>query len=410
MAVKTTKPRILIVGAGLGGLTLAQSLRKQGIPFEVFERDTDAQSRFLGWAIGVHTILDDLVSSIPNDLPPIKESITHLSPLKLEAQLSFYFHGKHMAVQSSPEQQVIRANRPRFRDWLSTNIPIQWGKRPTRVEQVQDEILLHFEDGTTATGDILVGADGVNSFVREHLLGVPNKELLQPIPNCMICGETTLSGEAFERQLSLAHSCYVAVGPASTNYFLFVGLNRVSSDGKSGRYYWFIAEKDPSIANENHWTKSASQAELYDHVIKLTSGLEPRFSEVIESTSVSEVKPKPFIIRDAEIEHLPVGRITLLGDAAHPMSPFRGEGGAHALLDALNLSKAIGQLKSNDTSEIESLFGPYQKEMLERGARAVKASRSQHTFETIADGNIVAWGQTLVEVPDETITLEACLP
>ncbi|KAI1643699.1 putative monooxygenase [Daldinia loculata] len=409
MAIKTIKPRILIVGAGLGGLTLAQSLRKQGIPFEIFERDTDAHSRFLGWALGVHTILDDLVSSIPDDLPPIKESITHLSPLKLEAQIAFYFHGKHIAVQSTPEQPVIRANRPRFRDWLSTHIPIQWGKRPTRVEQVQDEIRLHFEDGTTATGDILVGADGVNSFVREHLLGVPNKELLRPIPNCMISGETTLSGEAFERQLSIAHSCYVAGGPASSNYFLFVGLNRVSPDGKSGRYYWFTADKDPSIANEDHWSKSASQAELYDHVVNLTSTLEPRFSEVIRSTSVSEVKAKPFIIRDAEIEHLPVGRITLLGDAAHPMSPFRGEGGVHALRDALNLSKAIGQLKSNDTKEIESLFGSYQKEMLERGARAVRASRSQHSLETIADGQIVAWGQTPVEVPDETITIEACL-
>ncbi|KAI0122659.1 putative monooxygenase [Daldinia grandis] len=410
MVIQTTKPRILIVGAGLGGLALAQSLRKQGIPFEIFERDAGAHSRFLGWAIGVHTILGDLVSSFPDDLPPIKESISHLSPLKLEAQLAFYFHGKHIAVQSTPDQPVIRANRPRFRDWLSTHIPIQWGKKLTRVEQVQDEIRLHFEDGTTATGDVLVGADGVNSFVREHLLGVSNKELLRPIPNCMINGETTLSGEAFERQLSIAHSSYIAVGPASSKYFLFVGLNQVNPDGKSGRYYWFIAAQDPSITDEDHWTKSASQAELYDYVVNLTSTLEPRLSEIIRSTAVSDVKTKPFIIRDGEIEHLPVGRITLLGDAAHPMSPFRGEGGVHAFRDALNLSKAIGQLKSNDTSEIESLFDPYQKEMLERGVRAVKASRSQHSFSTIDHGQIVAWGQTPVEVPDETIKLEAFLP
>lgn len=94
---------------------------------------------------------------------------------------------------------------------------------------------------------------------------------------------------------------------------------------------------------------------------------------------------------------------------ANPNPKVRGEGGVHALRDALNLSKAIGQLKSNDTKEIESLFGSYQKEMLERGARAVRASRSQHSLETIADGQIVAWGQTPVEVPDETITIEACL-
>ncbi|KAI0849365.1 putative monooxygenase [Daldinia vernicosa] len=410
MAIKTIKPRILIVGAGLGGLTLAQCLRKQGIPFEIFERDTDANSRFLGWAIGVHSVVNDLVSSFPDDLPPMKESITHLAPLKLEAQISFYSDGKHVGVNSTPEKPIIRANRPRFRNWLSTHIPIQWGKRLARVEQVQDEIRLHFDDGTTAIGDILVGADGVNSFVREHLLGVSNKELLRPVPSCFIGGETTLSGEAFERQLSISHSCYIAVGPHPSKCFEFVGLNRVSPDGKSGQYYWFVTENDPSIADEDHWTKSASQAELYDHVTKLTSNFDPRFSEVVRLTPVSGVRPKPLMIRDAEIEHLPVGRITLLGDAAHPMSQFRGEGGVHALRDAINLSKAIGQLKSNDTSEIESLLGPYQKEMLERGVRAVKASRNQRSFDNLSDGKIVAWGQTPVEIPDETITLEACLP
>lgn len=46
---------VLIVGGGLGGLSLAQSLRKQGISFEVFERDADASARFQGWAIGLHT-------------------------------------------------------------------------------------------------------------------------------------------------------------------------------------------------------------------------------------------------------------------------------------------------------------------------------------------------------------------
>ncbi|OTB17665.1 hypothetical protein K445DRAFT_309857 [Daldinia sp. EC12] len=350
---QTAKPRVLIVGAGLGGLTLAQCLRKQGIPFKIFEQDT---------------------------------------------------------MESTPEQPIIRANRPRFRNWLSTNIPIQWGKRPTKVDQIKDEIRLHFEDGTTATGDILVGADGTNSFVREYLLDVPNTKTLRTIPSCMIVGETTVTGEAFERQLSIAHSAYVAAGAALGDYFVFVGLNQVSADGKSGRYYWFVMEKDLSIVNDNHWSKSASQAGLYSHAVDLISTLEPRFTEIIRSTSADETRPKPWRIHDAEIESLPVGRVTLLGDAAHPMGPFRGEGGVHALRDALNLSKAIAQIKSNDTDEIKSLLGSYQEEMLERGLQAARASRRQHTFENMKGGRIMAWGRNAMEVPDETITLEAVLP
>jgi 2-polyprenyl-6-methoxyphenol hydroxylase-like FAD-dependent oxidoreductase len=55
MTLVNTKPHVLIVGAGLGGLTLAQCLRKQGISFEIFERDANDESRPQGWAIGLHT-------------------------------------------------------------------------------------------------------------------------------------------------------------------------------------------------------------------------------------------------------------------------------------------------------------------------------------------------------------------
>lgn len=60
MPIKSTKPRVLIVGGGLGGLTLAQCLRNQNVPFEIFERDTNPVSRSSGWAIGIHTYVPSL--------------------------------------------------------------------------------------------------------------------------------------------------------------------------------------------------------------------------------------------------------------------------------------------------------------------------------------------------------------
>ncbi len=58
----------------------------------------------------------------------------------------------------------VRAERHRLRNWLATNIPIQWGKRVKRIEHDDEGASVYFEDGTSAKGDILVGADGINSI------------------------------------------------------------------------------------------------------------------------------------------------------------------------------------------------------------------------------------------------------
>ncbi|KAI1455123.1 putative monooxygenase [Annulohypoxylon moriforme] len=408
MADKPSKPRVLIVGAGIGGLVLAQCLRKQNIPFEIFDRDDDPVARSSGWAIGLHTLLDELASSIPDDLPPFEESVNHLTPLNLAVQMAVYVRVGRRVVQSTPESRIVRANRLRLRKWLLNQIPIQWGKELVKIEEDVDKVLVHFKDGSQATGDILVGADGVHSTVREHVLRRPNKETLNAIPATMVIGETTLSGEAFERQLSLGHSCYVT-GAADANYFLFVGLSQVSQDGTTGQYYWFIIQKDDEAGEEGHWLLSASQSEKLEYALKLTSSMDPKFTEVIKATPASGMRKHSLVLRDIEINELPVGRVTLLGDAAHSMTPFRGEGGVHAIRDALNLGKALGQLTSNKSSEIESLLDPYQKEMLERGVTAVRKSRNAQNANSGGDGKMVLWGRAPVEAPEENISLKDCL-
>jgi flavin-dependent dehydrogenase len=186
------KPHVLIIGGGMGGLTLAQSLRKQGISFEVFERDANDQSRMQGWAIGLHTyaisaihpslsriprstgagrantlcrMLEELGDSMPSDMPDLRKSTHHLLPLNLNTQICLHYPGisSRIGVQDTPKTPCLRANRKALRKWLSTAIDIQWGKRVKSVEQVGDKVVAHFEDGTVASGDILVGADGTNS-------------------------------------------------------------------------------------------------------------------------------------------------------------------------------------------------------------------------------------------------------
>ncbi|KAI1332476.1 FAD/NAD(P)-binding domain-containing protein [Xylariaceae sp. FL0255] len=391
-------PRVLIIGAGLGGLTLAQCLRKKGIPYQIFDRDEDITQRS-GWAIGIHSILESLKPAFCSDMPPLATA-DHLSPLNLEPQIVFYRGESRIAVQNSPETPCMRLNRFKFREWLATKIPVQWGKKIVRVEEEKDQVTVHFGDGTSASGEILIGADGLNSVVREHVLGRPNRDVLNLNPLAIIWGETTLSGAAMERQLSLGHSAY-ALAPAGNR--IFVGLNKVNED-LSGDYYWYFSYEDDKVGDEDHWLMTATKEAKYEYVRKVTDTLEPKFREIFERTSADHITPGPWLSRDAVIPSFPVKRTVLLGDAAHAMTPFRGEGGMHALRDAMSLSDVFDDI---DWIYSQEKLDAYQSEALERGSKAVVLSRNAWAAGANPNFKPMAWGHEATPSPVEKVLLVA---
>lgn len=77
-----------------------------------------------------------------------------------------YPPGRRIGVEDSEETPCIRANRLRLRELLTTNIPIQWGKQATKIEEESAKATIWFQDGTSATGDYVVGVDGTWSKGR----------------------------------------------------------------------------------------------------------------------------------------------------------------------------------------------------------------------------------------------------
>ena len=110
----------------------------------------------------MRTRLEELKPFLPEDVPPIELSC-HLLPLDLPSQMLFYFKGLRVGVEDSPQTPCIRANRLRLRELLSTNVEIRWGKYVKRIEEYDESVTVWFEDGSSATGDVLVGADGTFS-------------------------------------------------------------------------------------------------------------------------------------------------------------------------------------------------------------------------------------------------------
>ncbi|KAI2781454.1 putative monooxygenase [Daldinia loculata] len=403
-------PHILIVGGGLGGLLLGQTLRKNKVSFEIFERDRSDNIRVQGWAIGLHTMLEELDTSIPDDMPS-RDFVNHLLPLKYNYECAWYRHDrtKKLGVRDDGSGKFIRANRVRLRKWLATNMPIQYGKHAVRIEEHDDSVTVYFEDGTSATGDILIGADGPYSPTRKYLLG--GKDVIRKPRQGVINGEIILSGRDMEEQLQIGCSCYLVdaslTGEAPS--FLFVGLSEAFPDGKSGKYFFNLFWRDDEATKKDFWTYSASSEKLYETALEKTKHLPAKFRSIVEKTGPEGMKNPPLHIYTLTMdpELLPKGRITLLGDAAHCMPSFRGEGGFHALLDALKLGKILAQLRANNTDEIKRVLGDYQDEMIERGSKAAEWSTTafDEAWSGEDAGPHIIWGLPVVPLPDEKVTL-----
>ena len=124
-------------------------------------------------------------------------------------------------------------------------------------------------------------------IVREHVLQRKNDEVLQILPEAIILGNVTLSGDAWKRQLLLGHSAYIAF---AKGWRLFNGLSRVLPDGKSAEYYWMIFAADNTVGDPKHWLKAATPEEIYKYSLDKVQELEPKFREIIELAKVEDVK------------------------------------------------------------------------------------------------------------------------
>jgi len=264
-----------------------------------------------------------MIDSFPSDMAPLS-TVDVFLPLSLPAQMIFYQNNQlqpRYGVQDSGNKTIIRSNRQKLRAWLATNISIHFNKAATSVTEGENGLTVHFKDGTSAKGDIVIGADGVSSAIRQHLV---KPDPIHVLPIATVVGEVVLSGSDFERQLELGYSGYVASDAGSKGDGrgqMFVGLDSVSADGKSGNYYWSMTYFDLDASVLPHWITSASKETKYNLALEKTSHLLPEFREIISKTGVEGILDSSMCFRELEIESLPNGRVTLIGDAAHCMTP-----------------------------------------------------------------------------------------
>lgn len=153
-------------------------------------------------------------------------------------------------------------------------------------------------------------------LVREQILGpVAGKAKILPLGN--LCGEVDLTREEYLQNMELGRSYWMAAGPDNR---LFVGPIYISADKQSARYYWLFGWIDEAATAPGYWAYSATPEERLQYVKDRTAYMAPEFQQILNHQT-PELVGDAFATRTLKPSALPVGRVTLLGDAAHPMTP-----------------------------------------------------------------------------------------
>lgn len=358
-------PKVLIIGAGPAGLTLANALKSQGISFTIFERDEQPDSRKQGWSFGFNRGIQALRQYIPADRFDTLEAQVSTDPYEVRGYttLRIIHEGKQALSFGSPEYESYRMNRQRFRHWLLQDVQDQvvWNKRALGYEELEDRVQVRFEDGSVEEGDLLVATDGSMSRLAQQLLGDP--PMINPL-RCFALTRWLDRQELLEVTEGTTQATIVCGRYGQEGVCMFYTLNDVKP--KLAKPYEVFC-----MMSQYGTNPKSSLATLREWALGFPPAQRKLIEDVPEGTPITEITVKE---RIPDFDRLTkANRVVLAGDAVHPMTMFRGNGANQAVVDANVLATEIIGLVSGKKSLAQAV-ADYYHELVPRGQKAVNES------------------------------------
>ncbi|KAK3822705.1 MAG: hypothetical protein J3Q66DRAFT_424105 [Benniella sp.] len=366
------KLKVLIVGAGLGGIMLAILLEKAGVPYQVYDRMTEIKP--LGSALSLGGNVAPLFQQIGiyDEFTRLGKKRYSIDNYNEDRQLEFSMDLRPLLEMGGYDGYII--SRPVLYDLLRRQVPsekIHLGKRVLSFKQNEHGVQIQFGDNSMAEGDILVGADGANSSIRQCLYQNLKKEGKLPsnddgaLPFSCVClvGQTVPLDPAKYPELQDPF-CYFRSVIAHDKPYSWSSLTV-----NDNIYCWGVIQyldeettKDDDSFRNSEWGPEAAQSmckEVRD--FRLPGGVnnDLTMGELIDNTPphlISKV-----MLEEKLFETWYHGRTVLI--ACHKVHPASGAGAVHAMQDAVALVNWISVLNSTTTIEdAEKVFEEYRAE------------------------------------------------
>ncbi|GAB2509739.1 FAD-dependent oxidoreductase [Nocardia heshunensis] len=362
--------RVLIIGAGLGGLTLAHGLRAAGVDTQVFERrptPADQPSSY-----GIHLDADGL-RALHACLPA--ENWARLTDSSVPARALVRFHDQRLRAlavrdNETPENTTDPITRRRaisrdaLRDALLDGFNavthsdadiVQWDKEFSHYEHTPDgRVAAHFTDGSHTVGDLLIGADGSNSRVRgQRLPGLDRIDL--DIVN--IAGRLPLTDDLAARLPdTLIDGSVNNIVPSGPGWMFVSTWPTPAGTAPDFNLVWAWAAARGSYPTA---VENLSPTRWLDHVSTRIAGWAPELGLLVAETDPATLAAIPLRTMPVLPSWTP-NTVTLLGDAIHNMTPMAGIGANTALRDADTLRRAI---TATGDPDLTARVGAYEHQM-----------------------------------------------
>ncbi|RVH94929.1 FAD-dependent monooxygenase [Sinorhizobium meliloti] len=348
------KEKIAIIGAGLGGAVAGALLQHSGFDVDVYEQAPSFARLGAGIHMGPNVLKIFERFGVDKQVVAISSTPSHwfsrdgltgdyLSRIPLDG------YGATYCTVHRGDLQALQC------DQLKPGT-LHFGKKLVRLDDNGTDVMLEFEDGTSVRADIVIGADGINSKVREALLGFE-----KPNYSGWVGHRALISAEKLKKFDLEFEDCVKWWGPDRHMMVYY-------TTGRRDEYYYVTGVPHPAWEFDSAFVESSR-----DEMASEFEGYHPIIQALVESTG--EVTKWPLFNRNP----LPLwsrGRLVMLGDACHPMKPHMAQGAAMAIEDAAMLTRC---LEETGISGYATAFKLYEVNRRDRATRVQTVSNA-NTF------------------------------